>query len=272
MFVDLNIMKKSTSWSNVANWYDELLKDKDSYQNKVILPNLLRILKPQRGQTILDLACGQGFFARAFTEAGAKVVGADISPELVALAKKHGPQAEFYTAPAHNLPFIKNASVDTVIVVLAIQNIENVHDVFKECARVLKSGGRLLLVLNHPCFRIPKQSSWGYDEQTKVMYRRLDEYLSESKVKIQMHPGDKPSEQTLSFHRPLQFYFKSLSKHGFAVTHLEEWNSRKKSAPGPRAQAEDKTRQEIPLFLFLEAVLHKNNNRKEIPPPQEGGG
>lgn len=248
-------MKASTSWGIVASWYDEMIRDKDSYQNKVILPNLLRILRPQKGQTILDIACGQGFFSRAFAEAGAKVIGADISPELIALAKRQVPQAEFHTTPAHNLPFLKNASVDTATIVLALQNIENVHDVFKECARILKPNGRLLLVLNHPCFRIPKQSSWGFDEKEKVMYRRLDEYLSESKVKIQMHPGQNPNEQTLSFHRPLQFYFKSLGKHGFSVTRLEEWNSHKKSEPGPRAKAENQARKEIPLFLFLGAVI-----------------
>ena len=261
-------MGKSTSWGGVASWYDEMLKDKDSYQNKVILPNLLRILFGvdsrlhgndgrhvlQKDQTVLDLACGQGFFARAFTDAGAKVIGADISPELIALAKQHVPQAEFHVTPADKLPFLKNASVDAITIILSIQNMDNVHGVFKECTRVLKPSGRLLLVLNHPAFRIPKQSSWGFDEKEKIMYRRLDEYLSESKVKIQMHPGQNPSEQTLSFHRPLQFYFKSLGKKGLAVTRLEEWNSPKHSEPGPRAKPENRARQEFPLFLFLEAI------------------
>lgn len=247
-------MKQTTSWGHVASWYDQLLANQDSYQNKVILPNLLRLLKATKGQTVLDLACGQGFFAYAFTQAGAKVIGADISPELVALAKDHVPQAEFHVAPAHELPFLKDASLDAITIILSIQNIENVHEVFKECARVLKPQGRLLLVLNHPAFRIPKQSSWGIDEKNNIMYRRLDQYLSESKAGIQMHPGDKPDEMTFSFHRPLQFYFKSLTKQGFAITRLEEWGSHKKSEPGPRAKAEDKARKEIPLFLFLEAT------------------
>jgi hypothetical protein len=56
---------------------------------------------------------------------------------------------------------------------------------------------------------------------------------------------------TVSFHRPLQFYFKIFSKLGFAVERLEEWNSNKKSEAGPRAKAEDKARKEIPLFLYM---------------------
>jgi hypothetical protein len=35
---------------------------------------------------------------------------------------------------------------------------------------------------------------------------------------------------------------------------MEEWESHKKSQPGPRAKAEDQARKEIPLFLYLEAV------------------
>jgi hypothetical protein len=107
--------------------------------------------------------------------------------------------------------------------------------------------------MNHPAFRVMKKSSWGWDEEKKIQYRRVEEYLSESKERIQMHPGDRPKEYTISFHRPLQYYFKSLNKSGFSVDKLEEWNSHKKSQPGPRAKAEDRARKEIPIFLFLEA-------------------
>ena len=124
---------------------------------------------------------------------------------------------------------------------------------------MLKPTGKLFLVLNHPAFRIPKQSSWEWEEKNKAQYRRINEYLSESKIKIEMHPGDNPEEKTISFHRPLQYYFKLLGKNGFAVNRLEEWNSHRKSQPGPRAKAEDKARKEIPLFLFLEAIKLNND-------------
>ena len=121
--------------------------------------------------------------------------------------------------------------------------MDNVRGIFTECARALKPGGKLLLVLNHPAFRNPKQSEWEWDAEKKIQYRRMDSYLSESKAKIDMRPSTSsqpmqgsggqarqvPSEYTISFHRPLQFYFKALEKSGFAVTRLEEWNSNKKA-------------------------------------------
>ena len=137
---------------------------------------------------------------------------------------------------------------------MSLQNIENAQEVIKEVNRILKPKGKLLIVLNHPAFRMPKASSWGWDEARKVQFRRLDSYLSESSEQIQMHPGDKPWEKTISFHRPFQFYFKTLHSNGFFVSKLEEWSSHKTSEAGPRKDAEDKARHEFPLFLFLEAT------------------
>lgn len=250
------IEKTNTSWGKVAGWYDEMLEEKDNtYQKNIILPNILRLMNIMKNESVLDLACGTGFFAREFFRMGGKVTGIDISSELIEIAKKNSPkEIEYFASSADDLSGIKNGSIDKIAVILAIQNIENISGVFRECSRVLKDGGKIFLVMNHPAFRIPKKSSWGFDEKNKIQYRRMDEYLSESKTKIEMHPGKDNGEQTVSFHRPLQVYFKALKKNGFCVTGLEEWISDKKSQPGPRAESEDKARKEFPFFLFMEAT------------------
>lgn len=246
--------KPSTSWGGVADWYDRLLTDnKDTYQREVILPHLLRLMAIRHGETVLDLACGQGFFTASFLREGAKVVGADIAPELVALAKKNLPkEARLHVAASHDVRQVASETMDKVVIILAIQNIEDVKGTLAECARVLKPGGVLHLVMNHPAFRVPKRSAWGWDKDG-TQYRRIDGYLTETKEKIEMHPGGKPGTLTLSFHRPLQFYAKALVRAGFALTDMEEWISHKKSDSGPRAPAENKARKEIPLFLYLQA-------------------
>lgn len=253
-------MKTSTSWGEVADWYHDLLESGEgTYQQDVILPNLLRLLGEIKGKTILDLACGSGFFTRAFYRAGARVVAIDLSPELIALGKEtlarekpSGGAVAWHAASADAIPLVKDKSVDAVTIILSIQNMENALGVFRECARVLKPGGHLLLVMNHPAFRVPKKSGWGWDEKPCIQYRRLDEYLSESKIKIDMHPGEQKRQHTISFHRPLQVYFKHLAKAGFAVTRLEEWISNRQGPKGKRFAASEKARHEMPLFLFLE--------------------
>ncbi len=247
-------MKKTTSWGKVAHWYDKLLeKDDDSFQQKVILPNLMRSINLNKNQVILDLACGQGFFARIFAQSGAKIIASDISAELIKIAKGHADKnIEYHISPADKINFCQDKSVDAITIILALQNIKNVDEVFAQCARVLKEKGSMFLVLNHPAFRAPKLSSWQWDDKEKVQYRRLDAYLSEVTTEIDMHPGQKKLETTVSFHRSLQWYFKMLRKSGLGVVKCEEWISHREPTKGPRFAAEDKARKEFPLFLFLE--------------------
>lgn len=241
-------MVKSTSWGEAVVIGD--------YQKNLILPNLIRLLDIKKGEVVLELGCGSGFFAREFAKKGAEIIGVDISEELITAAKKSASGKERYiVGSADNLSFIKDKSVDKITLILAIQNIDNVHKVFAECRRILKPNGKLFIVMNHPAFRIPKTSEWGWDSEKEIQYRRVDVYMTETSGKIAMHPGDRPSEYTITFHRPLQFYFKLLGNSGFCVSRLEEWISNRKSESGPRAKAEDTARKEIPLFLFLEAIL-----------------
>jgi ubiquinone/menaquinone biosynthesis C-methylase UbiE len=245
-----------TSWGKVADWYSELLEASGgTYQQEVILPNLMRLVAPSKGEAILDLASGQGFFSRELARAGAKVAGCDISPELVARAKTLSPslKIDFRAAAAHETPFADD-TFDKAICVLAIQNIHNANEALNEAGRVLKPQGSLHLVLNHPAYRIPQASSWGFDERAGVQFRRIDRYLSENKVEIKMHPGQTNSESTWSYHRPLQTYFKWLRASGFHIRNLEEWVSHRQSDPGTRSKAENFARKEFPLFMYLEAV------------------
>jgi len=246
--------RASTSWGAVSSWYDKHLAGSDTYHAKIILPNLLRLVAPEKGEHILDLASGEGYFTRAFAEKGALVTGREISPELVATAqKKSGAGTTYSIGSADDLSLFKDEQFHKAVVVLAIQNIREMQKVFAETSRVLKKDGALHIVMNHPAFRIPKRSGWAYDEKQKIQYRRVEQYLSESRETIDMHPGMKDSPQTLSFHRPLQYYVKALVKAGFVIDRFEEWISHKESDSGPRAEAENRARKEIPLFLYIRA-------------------
>lgn len=246
---------KHTGWDSVAGEYEAgFIKNEGSYHATVILPNLMRVVSPKAGKKILEVGCGDGFFTGEFANAGAHVTGSDIAGAMITEAKKKYPHLRWYVAPADKLDFAKNASFDVVVVVLALQNIENLSGAIAEASRVLSPGGSLVFVLNHPVFRIPKKSSWGFDEENNIQYRRLDSYLSESSEEIDMDPGkEKGKRTTISFHRPLQLYIKVLAKHGFAVSGFEEWISNKKSQNGPRQKAEDTARKEFPLFLMIKA-------------------
>lgn len=248
-----------TSWEGVADWYGGHLGESASLLNSVVYPAAIKLLAPERGKHYLDIACGEGAFSRAIMKLGAKVSGFDAAPSLVERAKHLAPTgADYRVADATN--FGKNYSsriFDGATCLLAVQNIDRPESVFRNANQVLKDGAPLIIIVNHPTFRIPRQSSWGFEEARQIQYRRIDMYMSSLKIPIVAHPGAERSEKTISFHHPISFYVNALGASGFAVTGCEELVSNRVSDSGPRAKAENRSRAEFPLFLALRAVKIK---------------
>jgi ubiquinone/menaquinone biosynthesis C-methylase UbiE len=245
-----------TSWQSVSNWYNSSVGESGHYYHQhVVLPNTLRLLQLQPTSSLLDLACGQGVLARQIPPQ-VYYQGVDVAKSLIQFAQTNSKQPTHHFAVADitraTLP-VQKTDFSHATVILALQNIEDPQKVFANAARHLQPGGKLVIVLNHPCFRIPRQSSWGVDDLKKTQFRRIDRYFSPLKIPIEAHPSHKKTSITWSFHLPLSAYFQYLSSAGFLVENLEEWNSDKTSV-GKAAKMENRSRGEFPLFLALLAV------------------
>ncbi len=151
-------------------------------------------------------------------------------------------------------PTLRQESFDAAACVLAIGNIHPIQPVFAHSASGLRVGGRMVLVMMHPCFRVPQASAWGWDAEKRIQYRRVDHYLLPRKIPIATHPGKAPDQFTWSFHKPLELYVKALRQAGLLIDAIEEWPSHKSSDSGPRASAENTARKEIPLFMAIRCV------------------
>ncbi len=243
-----------TSWGTVADWYEGYLKDSNTYHEQVITPNIKRLLEPQKGKPILEIGCGEGYVTRMLAQDGHTIVGSDISPELITRARSHSDRVSYHVASADKLTFAADSIFAAAIAVLSLQNMERIEVPCLEASRVLMPRGRFIGVINHPAFRVPGRSSWGFDEGRSIQYRRLDGYLSADSVKIDMHPGAREKEFTYTYHRSLQDYTKALRAAGCAIIRIEEWISHRESGEGPRKKAEDIARKEFPLFLAFEAM------------------
>ncbi len=239
------------SWDAAEEWYGNLVGEKGHhYHQTLLLPNIVRLLALKEKESLLDLGCGNGILARHLPK-GVEYVGIDSAKGLLNTAKKEIPHATFILADASQKLPLQKTDFDAVIFVLSLQNMDNREGAIREAASHLKPKGKLLLILNHPCFRIPRQSDWGYDEATKIQYRKMNGYMSAMKIPIATHPGKgKHSPETYSYHDPLSTYTKWLQENGLAIVAMEEWCSDKESQGG-RARAENRARKEFPLFLAL---------------------
>ncbi|MDF2577191.1 MAG: hypothetical protein K0S74_675 [Chlamydiales bacterium] len=250
--------KQTTSWHNVGKWYDKVVGDDGHYYHQhVVLPGVKKLLNFNQipeGSSLLDLACGQGVLARQIPS-HMEYYGFDIAPALIQAAKSYSKQKKHHFAVADAtkpLPLQKN-DFQFATIILALQNIEHPLAALQQAYNHLAQGGRLLIVLNHPCFRIPRQSSWEIDQATKTQYRRMNRYYSPIKIPIQMNPGKgQKSTDTWSFHHPISAYVKWLKEAGFVITDMEEWMSDKVSEGGA-AKMENRAREEFPLFLAVVA-------------------
>lgn len=242
-----------TSWQGVAGWYKNVVGEKGSYYHQhVVLPGVLRLLGLSSYSSVLDLGCGQGVFGRTIDQK-VDYTGVDLAESLVSFAQKNDQSKKhsYKIADIAKELNLEKKDFDVAVCILALQNVENPAVVIANAAKHLKTGGRLGLVINHPCFRIPRQSGWGVDEKQNVQYRRISSYMSAMKIPVATHPsqGEK-SPVTWSMHFSLSDLSAYLNEAGFVIEKIEEWVSDKKSEGGATSR-ENKSRKEIPLFMGI---------------------
>ncbi len=96
------------------------------------------------GEVALDLACGTGDLTFPLAHEGARVVGLDITPHMIELARaKTGPRVSFLVGDMMALPFA-DATFALVTTGYGIRNVPDISGALREIHRVLAPGGRFL--------------------------------------------------------------------------------------------------------------------------------
>jgi SAM-dependent methyltransferase len=104
---------------------------------------LVELAGARRGIRLLDLATGTGAVARTAARTGASVVGVDLSPGMLAVARELAPEIEFRLADAHALPF-EACEFDAVACGLSVTHFGEPAKALGEALRVLREGGRFV--------------------------------------------------------------------------------------------------------------------------------
>ncbi|MDA1228253.1 MAG: hypothetical protein BZY79_03970 [SAR202 cluster bacterium Casp-Chloro-G4] len=149
-------------WDRNADYWDERMGEGNFFQSTLIEPAQLRLLALQPGEQVLDIACGNGQFARKMASLGARVVASDVSQRMVELARSRtdGTDAdvEYHVADATDetqllaLASEKSQKFDAVVCTMALMDIASIDPLISAAIRLLKPGGRFVFSVMHPCF------------------------------------------------------------------------------------------------------------------------
>ncbi|MET0165136.1 MAG: class I SAM-dependent methyltransferase, partial [Vicinamibacterales bacterium] len=123
-------------WQRNASDYDSV----DLPATRQAFAPLLDSVGDLRGRHVLEVASGTGHLAADALARGATVVGVDVAPNMVALARQRVPDAIFREGNAEALPF-QDEQFDAVLCCFGLLHFAQPAQALREAARVLKPGG-----------------------------------------------------------------------------------------------------------------------------------
>ena len=138
-------------FAGIADWYDVNNRLHSLGRDRAWRRAAVRMAAVRPGEAALDVACGTGAMARLLQAAGAgRVVGADFCEEMLHLARTKSADGkaaaiEFLQADAHALP-VPGGAFDLVTVAFGLRNLADPRAALREFRRVLKPGGRLIVL------------------------------------------------------------------------------------------------------------------------------
>lgn len=155
-------------FSSVASRYDLMNDLMSGGVHRVWKSAMMDWLAPRDGQHLLDVAGGTGDIAFRFLDRapGARVTVCDMTESMLVEGRKRGEAAKladqlsWVTGDAMRLPFA-DASFERYTISFGIRNVTRIEDALAEAFRVLRPGGRLM-VLEFSQIPVPMMQ-WAYD-------------------------------------------------------------------------------------------------------------
>lgn len=243
--------------NNMENQYKDISTDyQEARQTPVSdyleVPSVIKAVGSVVGKSVVDYACGDGFFARAWKRLGAEeVIGIDLSPEMIGLARQKEEAnplgITYYIDDASILKKIGNFDLATAIFFFNYaDDAETLSKMIENVGANLKSGGRLVAVVPNPSFITDRRDTLPYG------YLVEEIYSDPSRVKVKMtFTGEKVfSVQFTQWQKHI--YEELMPKFGFGNI---EWTEYTVSDEGIKSLGEDfwQTTLDNPKSVILSA-------------------
>jgi SAM-dependent methyltransferase len=219
-------------WDRNADFWDEKMGEGNTFHKCLIEPAQVRLLGLKGGETILDVACGNGQFARKIADLGATVVAVDASEKMIEKARARSANYEdrieyrvMDCTDSDQLLSLGEQRFDRVACTMAMMDMCEIQPLISAAARLLKTNRHFVFSVCHPCFHsgLARHGMERHDiggELVEEYYVRVVRYADPITTTGLAMVGQ-PAPQYY-FHRPLAMLFRAFFAEGFALDGLEE--------------------------------------------------
>lgn len=223
-------------WERNADFWDERMGEGNAFHKLLIEPTQLRLLGLRAGDSVLDVGCGNGQFARKMASLGANVVAVDAAPRMIENARRRtAADAEYASRVRYAVVDATDESAmlalgegrfDALVSTMALMDIASIAPIARAARRLLVPQGRMVFSVMHPCFnstegftRTLEQTEWD-GEFVQRLSVRVTRYIEPHAHKGLAMRGQ-PVAQNY-FHRPISALLGVFFAAGFVVDALEE--------------------------------------------------
>lgn len=207
------------SWETVAAWWQHgFTEGADPEYAEQLVPLATSLLDGY--PRVLDLGCGEGQIARRVTHLDPQrtVVGVDVTWNQIVEAHRRGGGPTYVRGDTTAIP-LATSSFDAAVACLVLEHVADLDAATAEIGRVLRPGGRFVLLCNHPLIQTPG-SGWIDDQiiDPPEQYWRIGAYLVEDYSLVEVD-----HDVSIGFHhRPLSRYVNALADAGLVIEHMIE--------------------------------------------------
>lgn len=150
-------------WEQKAAFWDEKMVVGTRLHREVLAPLIESMLAIRPGETVLDIACGNGQWSRRLADIDAQVVGCDFSAGLIERARARTTTEEAVRIDYHvldatdseQLASLGHRRFDAALCNMALMDMWTLDPLMAALARLLMPGGRFVFSVTHPCFNMP---------------------------------------------------------------------------------------------------------------------
>jgi len=231
---DLGALTRETReiWDRKAEHWDAQMGEGNAFQLGLVGPAAERLLAIRPGETVADIGCGNGVFARRLAQLGAFVVASDFSPRFIERAQarttEHAERIDYRVVDATDeaqLLALGEGRFDAAVCNMALMDMTTIAPLLRALPRLLKPDGRFVFAVPHPCFNNnDMRMVLEQEERDGVLAERhavqLSNYLRLPAGKGAGMPGE-PAPHYY-FHRPLSELFGACFAAGLVMDGMEE--------------------------------------------------